>query len=409
MAPSPKVGFATRATHGDEEYIVGPEVAPNISLSTTFRHPSPDEIAAQKPGHYTSEWDPSEPSRDIYSRYTQPTLTRSEKVLSSLIGAPTTLYPSGIAAAFAILLLVRPDVIAVTGGYHGCHASFEVYRQMRGADNVKIIKLDDEYSRDAGKLLVWLETPLNPTGEIRSIEEYSKKAHAVGGVVAVDSTFAPPPVQDPFKWGADIVMHSATKYFGGHSDTLTGTVSVRDKAQWLQLWHNRTYTGANPGSMESWLILRSLRTLPLRITRQATTATALAQWLASLTRAAPGSTLDGPSGVIEEVWHGTLQKNASTLIGEGKQMSLGSACFAFSTTKPIYAEWLGHVLKLFVPATSLGGVESLIEQRSVSDPGADPRLIRLSIGLEDFEDLKADLIAGFAKVIEIEQGKVSKL
>jgi cystathionine gamma-synthase len=101
-------------------------------------------------------------------------------------------------------------------------------------------------------------------------------------------------------------------------------------------------------AVESWLILRSLRTLPLRITRQATTAAALAQWLASLTRAAPGSTLDGPSGVIEEVWHGTLQKNASSLIGEGKQMSMGSACFAFTTTKPIYAEWLGHVLKLFV-------------------------------------------------------------
>lgn len=143
-------------------------------------------------------------------------------------------------------------------------------------------------------------------------------------------------------------MHSGTKYFNGHSDALIGTVSVQKKEDWAALWHQRTYTGATPGSLEAWLVLRSLRTLSLRVTRQAKTATALAQWLTSLTRASPGSTLDGPEGVIETVWHASLQKDASALVGEGKQMSMGPATFAIQTTKPIYAEWLGHVTKLFV-------------------------------------------------------------
>ncbi|GAA5983266.1 hypothetical protein JCM11641_002242 [Rhodosporidiobolus odoratus] len=386
MSASSSAALATRAIHQDSS-LSGPEVAAFISTSTTFRHPSPQEIAAAEPGLYDANWTPDAPSRDIYSRYTQPTLTRAESVLSGLLGAPTVVYPSGIAAVFAVLLHVRPDVIAVTAGYHGCHGAFEVYRQTRGAEQVVIVELDEPYPRDK-KVLVWLETPLNPTGESRSIEAYSKKARAADAVLAVDSTFAPPPLQDPFKWGADIVMHSATKYGGGHSDLLAGTVSVKDKKDWLKLWHNRTYTGSNIGSLDAWLLLRSLRTLTLRIER---------------------SELDGPSGLIEKVWHTVLQEDANELLGEGKQMTAGPACFGMLLTKGEYATELPHQLRYFVPATSLGGVESLIEQRRVSDPGADPRLIRLSIGLEDLQDLKDDLISGFKKVLQIERGQTSKL
>ncbi|GAA6036874.1 hypothetical protein JCM8097_006326 [Rhodosporidiobolus ruineniae] len=409
MAPSSNARLATKAVHSDAS-LSGPEVSAYISTTTTFRHPSPQQIAAAEPGFYDENWSPDAPSRDIYSRYTQPTLTRAETVLSQLIGQPTVVYPSGIAAVYAILLFVRPDVIAVTEGYHGCHTSFKVYQETRGADQVSIITLDDEYPRDK-KVLCWLETPLNPTGESRSIAAYAKKAKAAGGVLAVDSTFAPPPLQDPFKWGADVVMHSGTKYLAGHSDALVGTVSVKSKEEWLKLWHNRTYTGSNIGSLDAWLLLRSLRTLPLRVTRQAETATKLAQWLSSLTRASPGSEVDGPAGVVEVVWHAALQdeKTKKELYGEGKQLEKGPACFGLLLSKETYARELPHQLKYFVPATSLGGVESLIEQRRISDPGADPRLIRLSIGVEDFEDLKADLIAGFKKVLQIERGQVSKL
>ncbi|GAA5821260.1 hypothetical protein JCM3770_007387 [Rhodotorula araucariae] len=409
MAPSPDTGIATRAIHQDSD-LSGPEVAANISTSTTFRHPSPEQIAAAEPGLYAENWTPVDPSRDIYSRYTQPTLTRAEKVLSSVLGAHTIVYPSGIAAFFAVLLHVRPDVVAFTAGegYHGCHTSFDVYRQVRGEDQVRLIDLDAEYPSDK-KTLVWLETPLNPTGESRSIAAYAKKAHAVGAVLGVDSTFAPPPLQDPFKWGADIVMHSGTKYFAGHSDALVGTLSVKSKDDWLKLWHARTYTGTNIGSLDAWLLLRSLRTLSLRVARQSSTATALAQWLAALSRADAGTDLDGPGGVVDTVWHTSLQDGARELLGAGKQMESGPACFAILLKSAEAATHLPHQLKLFVPATSLGGVESLIEQRRVSDPGADPRLIRLSIGLEDLEDLKADLIQGFRAVQRIEQGRVAKL
>lgn len=112
------------------------------------------------------------------------------------------------------------------------------------------IYLDDEYPTDGKKVLCWLETPLNPTGESYSIEYYSKKIHSIpGGVLGIDSTFAPPPLQDPFKWGADIVMHSGTKYFGGHSDLLMGTLSVKTTEEWLKLWSDRTYTGGVSSSL----------------------------------------------------------------------------------------------------------------------------------------------------------------
>ncbi|GAA5994700.1 uncharacterized protein JCM10292_004303 [Rhodotorula paludigena] len=409
MAPDDTCSLATKSIHQDSD-LSGPEVAAFISTSTTFRHPSPEQIAAAEPGLYDANWSPATPSRDIYSRYTQPTLTRAERVLSSVIGAPTLVYPSGIAAFFACLVHVRPDVVAFTAGegYHGCHTSLEVYRQIRGASEVKTINLDDQYPTDK-KVLVWLETPLNPKGESRSIEAYAKKAHAAGAVLGIDSTFAPPPLQDPFKWGADIVMHSGTKYFAGHSDALVGTLSVKNKTDWLKLWHARTYTGSNIGSLDAWLLLRSLRTLSVRVTQQSRTATALAQWLASLARAEPGSDLDGPGGVVETVWHTALQRDAGELLGKGKQMESGPACFAVLLKKEVYAQYLPHRLKLFIPATSLGGVESLIEQRRVSDPGADPRLVRLSIGLEDFEDLKADLIQGFKAVQRLDDGKIAKI
>lgn len=128
--------LATRAIHHDAP-LSGPEVAPNISVSTTFRHPSPAEIATKPDGYYDEDkFDPADPPRDIYSRYTQPTLTRAERVLETVIGQPTLVFPSGIAAFFAVLAHVRPDVVAISEGYHGCHASLQVYRNLRGQDNV---------------------------------------------------------------------------------------------------------------------------------------------------------------------------------------------------------------------------------------------------------------------------------
>ncbi|GAA5857259.1 hypothetical protein JCM8547_009402 [Rhodosporidiobolus lusitaniae] len=413
--------LSTRAVHIDG-HLSGPEVAASIrqappfslfsssltdvldlcSTTTTFRHPTLAQIEAAEPGYYDKNWDPHMPSRHMYSRETQPTATRVEEVLSDLIGGPTILYSSGIAACWAVLLHFRPDVIAVTGGYFGCHGSFEVYQRTRGKDQVSIIALEDEYPKDK-KVLVWLETPVNPTGESRSIEAYSKKAKAVGATLAVDATFAPPPLQDPFMWGADIVMHSGTKYFGGHSDLLIGTVTVKDKTAWHELWDDRVHVGAAPGSLDTWLLLRSLRTLNLRVHRQATSATALAKWLHSFIDAPAES---GLAGVVKEVWHTCLQEDAAELVGEGKQLSTGPACFGILLHTPEQATKFPEELQYFIHATSLGGVESLIEQRVISDPKCDPRLLRISVGIEELEDLKADMEQALKKVVEL--GKTQK-
>lgn len=256
----------------------------------------------------------------------------------------------------------------------------------------EVIGLDDEYPKDK-KVLVWLETPLNPTGESRSIAHCgfvsvysqgaalaarvyphrslltlvlcdapvidSRRAKAVQATLGIDATFGPPPLQDPFAWGADVVMHSGTKYFAGHSDALVGTVSVRSRADWTRLWHERTYTGANIGTLDAWLLLRSLRTLEVRVRKQSETATRLAQWLASLARADRGSDLDGPGGVVKQVWHTCLQDGREELLGEGKQMRSGPATFAFLLEEPEYATHLPHNVELFVvgflPPTSAAG------------------------------------------------------
>lgn len=176
----------------------------------------------------------------------------------------------------------------------------------------------------------------------------SRRAKDVNAVLGIDATFGPPPLQDPFAWGADIVMHSGTKYFAGHSDALVGSVSVRSKAEWNRLWHNRTYTGSNIGSLDAWLLLRSLRTLQVRVTKQSETATQLAQWLAALARAEPATDLDGPGGVVQQVWHTSLQEDRAELLGEGKQMTAGPATFAILLKNEVYATHLPHHLECFI-------------------------------------------------------------
>ncbi len=165
-----------------------------------------------------------DPGFHIYSRYSQSTNIRAEKVLSQIMGAHALTYSSGLSAAHAAVTFYAPRVIAIRKGYHGVHVSIDLYA--RGRD-VKLIDLDDDYesamagitpSNSKGGLLVWVETPLNPTGEARDLVKYARKTHAIPHAhLVVDSTFAPPPLQDPFQQGADMVMHSGTKYFGGHS------------------------------------------------------------------------------------------------------------------------------------------------------------------------------------------------
>ncbi|TRM68035.1 Cys/Met metabolism PLP-dependent enzyme-domain-containing protein [Schizophyllum amplum] len=384
MAP-PKVN-GTDLIHGDGVLGHTPEVAPSISMSTTFRAPLPDPDAGPID---LSNVDLRNPTRDIYSRYTQPVSTRVEHILSKVNNGFALTYASGLAAFYSALVHVRPKRVAVQGGYHGCHVALQVYNRARDVV-VPSIGLDDEY--EPGDMC-WLETPLNPTGEARDIQHYADKVHKVGGVLLVDATFGPPPLQYPFNFGADIIMHSGTKYFGGHSDLLCGVLIVKTHEKWTKLWTDRTYMGNMMGSLEAWLLLRSLRTLHLRVPRQSENAAQLAQWLSQIAHTPVGQKYDGvPGGIIARVWHSSLQGIDARGFDPKRQMAGGwNATFAMEMANSEYARLLPHALKYYIAATSLGGVETLIEQRIQSDPGAPPGLIRISVGVEDIEDLKADM------------------
>lgn len=277
--------------------------------------------------------------------------------------------------------------------------SIEVYEEARGA-SIPRIDLDDDYQEGD---IAWVETPLNPTGEALDIQHYAKKIHAVGGKLIVDATFAPPPLQNPLLWGADVVMHSGTKYFGGHSDLLAGVLIVKSDEEWKKLWNNRTYIGNVMGSLESWLLLRSLRTLHLRVIRQSQTATALAEWLNKFANIPEGETLEGvPSGLVTRVHHSSLQDK--TKFNPETQLTGGhSPTFAVILSNIVQAKAFPRNLHYWTSATSLGGVESLIEWRRRSDPNADPKLLRLSVGVEDFEDLKNDLKKALIAVKDLKE------
>lgn len=303
-------------------------------------------------------------------------------------------YSSGLAAAFSALTLLNPQRVAITEGYMGVLEAVDQFKRIRNG-NLEVIGVDDEF-RDGD--LCWLETPVNPTGLSRNIQYYAEKVHAVGGKLVVDSTFGPPPLQDPWKWGADVVMHSASKYLGGHSDLLAGVLVVKTVEEWKQLFDIRSQCGNVMGSLESWLLLRSLRTLHLRVPRQSQTATAIAQWL---NLASGGDSHDGiPAGLIEVVLHSSLQKPDGRGFTPDKQMEGGyNAAFGIIMTTIDYARALPHALEYFVPATSLGGVDSTIEHRKGSVPDVHPRVVKLSIGVEELEDLKDDLRAGLQSLV----------
>lgn len=253
-----------------------------------------------------------------------------------------------------------------------------------------------------------VETPLNPVGTAYNLKAFAEKAHRRGAYLTVDATFGPPPLQDPFLWGADIVMHSGTKYIGGHSDMLCGILAVnpaRAKDGWFEgLVKERLFLGSVMGSMEGWLGVRSVRTLEIRVERQAENATKLVRWLDAALHPEKQTGADVPSpdeakiirDVLEKIEHASLQEAD---IKDGwllKQMPNGfGPVFSITMKEEKFARRLPSKLDLFHHATSLGGVESLIEWRTMTDPYVNTRLLRISIGIEGWEDLKADLLQGF--------------
>jgi cystathionine gamma-synthase len=346
----------TVALHADHGIEATPDVAPPIHVTTTFEA---DNAAGL-----------------VYSRNEQPTRRRLEAVLGALEGGHAVTYASGQAAATAAFLHLHPRRVAIgRGGYHGTHLALDALR----AWGVEAVPLEADLG--AGDL-VWLETPKNPTCEIQDIAEHVARARKAGARVAVDSTFATPVLQRPLLLGVDLVYHSMTKFLSGHSDALGGVLVARDAALADGLRQARTIAGSVPGALETWLTLRGVRTLALRVRQQTATATRLAAFLEKR---------------VARVWHPSLPSHPGHLVAM-KQMRGPGPMLSIELATEEAARALPGNLRLFQDATSLGGVESLVEWRRKQDPEAPPALLRLAVGVEDPDDLESDLAQALARV-----------
>lgn len=370
---------ATNAIHSDDYLNRVSDVAPPINVSTTFRYDNEHLVpATRETGMHTSD------SPMIYSRLGHPNADRLEAVLSQLLDSHAVVYASGLAAYHAILVHFKPKRLFLPHCYHGCK---EVARIISRLNGMEILSLEDIEAKCQEGDLVHIEDPINPFGETVDLAQYASRIHSAGGLMMLDSTLGPPPLRNAWDYGADIIMHSGTKYFGGHSDLLSGIVCVSDEAIAEQLKNDRTYLGTIPASLESFLLLRSLRTMDIRVRRQSQNCTELVSYLANNS--------EKFSSVVQEIRHASLQTEAFV-----KQQMPGGfgPVFALILKSEDQCRKVVKNVSFFQHATSLGGVESLIEWRAMSDPTALKTLIRVSVGLENIEDLIADLAGSLEKI-----------
>ena len=422
--PQPAYAPATISVHADDVLNTRlTDVAPPIHVSTTFRYPSdPTQLRPfrAESRSETPYFPFQSPDEHCYSRLTTHNTSRLEAILSQLLKAPCITYSSGLSSLHALLVHLVPKNVAIGDGYHGCHGVLDLHTRMTG---LKQLDLDCEASELHPGDLICVETPLNPTGLATDIQYYADKAHSRGAFLLVDATFAPPPLQDPFAQGADVVMHSGTKYIGGHSDMLCGVLAVRSglaasvpegqalpegqkyREGWIaRLLEDRVFIGAVMGGLEGWLGVRSVRTLELRVVRQSENATWLVQQLnGALCGQSDVDEVDVQviKKVLKAVQHASLQTDALKQGWLKKQMTGGfGPVFAIVLQSGKMAQYLPSKLHLFHHATSLGGVESLIEWRTMSDSTVSTDLLRVSIGVEAKEDLLADFVQGFRALIQ---------
>ncbi len=311
-----------------------------------------------------------------YGRYGNPTWSAFEDALGALEGGRCLAFASGLAAVATILDLVGQGakVVAPRHAYNGSVMQLADL-EARGRVSVQLVDLTDtdavvKACDDAA--LVWLESPTNPALEVADLVPIIAAAHAADAYVVVDNTFATPLLQQPLALGADLVVHSATKFIAGHSDVLLGAVATADDQLYDVLKKRRDMIGATPGTFETWLALRGLRTLHVRLERAQANAQELVRRL-------------GEHPAIGEVRYPGFGAIISVVLAQGG----------------LAADLLTHKTTLWVHATSLGSVESTFERRRrwKSEPATIPDgLVRMSVGIEDVDDLWSDLAAALDDV-----------
>jgi cystathionine gamma-lyase len=376
--------FSTRAIHvGNEHCPVTGAVVPPVHFSSTFVQPG-----AGKWGEFD------------YSRSGNPTRKALETTLASLEGGCGALaFATGMAATHCVVTMLKSGdhVVAGTDIYGG------TYRLLHKVANRAGIEVTLADATDPAKLeaamtpatrLVWIESPGNPRMSITDIAACAEVAHARGALLGVDNTLASPALTRPLELGADISMHSATKFIGGHSDLMGGALVVRDKSLFEELYFVQNATGAIMGPLEAFLCSRGLKTLELRVREQSRSALALAEWLA------------GRQEVAAVLYPGLPTHPGHEIACRQMDGAFGAVLSFEIRSGQAAAKKFAESTKLFQLAVSLGAAESLIEQPATmshasydaadrAKHGITDGLIRLSVGLEAVEDLQADLKRAF--------------
>lgn len=372
--------FNSKAIHGGQQPDAAyGAVMPPIYQTSTYAQPTPG-------GHKGYE----------YSRGANPTRTALENAVASLENANFGMaFGSGMAAIDAVMKLLRPgdEVICTSDLYGGSYRLFKGVFEKFGIKFLfsEMVDMEELASQITDNTkLVWVETPTNPMMNIIDIEAVSKVTKANNLLLAVDNTFATPYLQQPLELGADIVMHSATKYLGGHSDVIVGALVVKDEKLAQQLYFIQKSSGGICGPMDSFLTLRGIKTLHVRMQRHCENGESIAKYLENHHK-------------IDTVYWPGFEHHPSYEVAK-KQMKGFGGMISFVPKGGSYKNAIKIVekLEIFTLAESLGGVESLVGHPASMSHGSIPKeerekngvvdaLIRLSVGIEDVEDLIADL------------------
>ena len=335
-----------------------------------------------------------------YSRSGNPTRTALETCLASLESADHGLaFSSGLGATTTIMHLVSPGerVVCVNDVYGGVYRMFSQVYEPKGYDFA--FRSAEEITKgladhlDSKTRIVWLESPTNPLLNVIDIAAAAEAAHAVGALVVVDNTFATPYLQRPLELGADIVVHSTTKYLGGHSDVIGGFAGTNDPTVAERLRFLQKSLGAVPGPFDAWLVLRGVKTLAVRMRRHCENARQIAAFL-------------DEHEAVERVYYPGLPDHPGHEIAT-RQMADFGGMISFLAASEEAAIRLVEETRIWKLAESLGGVESLIEQpaqmthaSTANAPFAvPPSLVRLSVGIESADDLVADLEHALATIV----------
>jgi cystathionine gamma-lyase len=327
-----------------------------------------------------------------YARVANPTRTALQLCLASLEGAEHGVaFSSGMGAVTTVMHLVGPSerVVCVNDVYGGVYRLFSQVYAPKGYEfeflSAETINESLRDSLDERTRIVWLETPTNPLLNIVDIRAAAEAAHEVGAMVVVDNTFATPYLQRPLELGADIVVHSLTKYLGGHSDVVGGFVATNDPTVAERLYFLQKSLGAVPGPFDCWLVLRGLKTLAIRMRKHTENAKEVAAYLST-------------HQAVETVLYPGLPDHPGHDVAKRQMDDFGGMISFLAESEEAAVELVART-KVWALAESLGGVESLIEHparmthASTADaPFATPRnLVRLSVGIESASDLIEDL------------------